>query len=37
MFRLGDEAEDLTQKFLDSNPDSRITAKDALLHKWFSN
>ena len=37
LFHLGDEAEDLIIRLLDSNPESRITAKNALLHKWFLN
>ena len=30
-------AKDLVQKLLVEDPNQRITAKDALLHPWFSN
>ena len=33
---ISEEALDLNKKMLDSNPDQRISAHDALKHKWFS-
>jgi len=32
---IDDDVIDLIEKMLDVNPDTRITAKDALNHKYF--
>ncbi|KAG9306768.1 hypothetical protein G9A89_005668 [Geosiphon pyriformis] len=34
---ISDQAKDLIDKFLTYSPESRITAKDALLHPWFES